>query len=99
MDVKGQQDLFFFKWPQEGKVLTGLILYFGVTLKMHKYTRVEYEWTGYITTEMYINGSHVTSKVNVDVDLYIHYLFILIHLIHCFAHFSEEQWGKHTGLD
>lgn len=52
MDVKGQQALFFFKWPQEGRILTDLILYFGLTLKMHKYTRVEYEWTGYITTEM-----------------------------------------------
>lgn len=52
MAVKGQQDLLFFKWPQEGRILTGLILHFGVTLKMHKYTRVEYEWTGYITTQM-----------------------------------------------
>lgn len=82
MDVKGQQDLYFFKWPQEGIILSGLILHFGITLKMHKYTRVESEWTGYITTEMEIHGSHGTSKLNVGVDLYIHYLFSLIHLIH-----------------
>lgn len=52
MNVKGQQHLFFFAWPQEGSILTGLILNLRVTVKVHQHTREEHEWAAYITTEM-----------------------------------------------